>query len=316
MREIGGYFSLELNKDIALSFHKEGLFLNTGRNALEYVLSSIPEIKKLWIPYFTCDVVLEPLAKLKIPYEYYSINRDLEIDKQIELSNHEFLLYTNYFGIKDLYIDSLLSKYASNLIIDNAQALYAYPTAYSFYSPRKFVGLPDGGIAYSISQKVKKPDVDRSFERCSHLLKRYDLGASAGYADFKENNSKLSNMPVLQMSNLTNALFENINFSDVKRRRIANFSYLHSKMKDINGIRIPECFQCPMVYPLYIEDDSLRKKLISSGVFVATYWPNVLEYCDEHTLEYQLAKYILPLPIDQRYDEYDMETIYTIINER
>ena len=38
--EIGGYFSLELNQREKNSFHSGGIYLNSGRNALEYILRS------------------------------------------------------------------------------------------------------------------------------------------------------------------------------------------------------------------------------------------------------------------------------------
>lgn len=38
-------------------------------------------------------------------------------------------------------------------------------------------------------------------------------------------------------------------------------------------------------------------------------WPNVLEWRNKNDLEYDFAKYILTLPIDQRYDENDMKRI-------
>ena len=49
-------------------------------------------------------------------------------------------------------------------------------------------------------------------------------------------------------------------------------------------------------------------------VFVACYWPNVLEWCAESDLEYKLAKQIIPIPIDQRYGVEEMEKIIRIIN--
>lgn len=71
----------------------------------------------------------------------------------------------------------------------------------------------------------------------------------------------------------------------------------------------------PLAYPLYVEDDCLRKRLIANHVFVPTYWPNVLESCGTDTLEYSFAKYLLPLPIDQRYGEEEMQTIVGIITD-
>ncbi|MCH5327067.1 MAG: hypothetical protein J1E29_07690, partial [Duncaniella sp.] len=69
----------------------------------------------------------------------------------------------------------------------------------------------------------------------------------------------------------------------------------------------------PMIYPFLTERDALRKHLIDSKIFVAKYWPNVLEWVDKNSIEYYLANNILPLPIDQRYDDEDMNRILDIL---
>ena len=88
MKEIGGYFAFELSEKYNMP-NSDGIMLNSGRNALECILFNLGEIKKLYIPYFTCDVVLEPINKLGIIYSYYSINENLEIADNIELTDKE-----------------------------------------------------------------------------------------------------------------------------------------------------------------------------------------------------------------------------------
>lgn len=85
---------------------------------------------------------------------------------------------------------------------------------------------------------------------------------------------------------------------------------LRAAFGSINELNLPkmETFECPMVYPLLIKHDSLRKKLISNKIFVASYWPGV-----EGEVETYLQKYLLPLPIDQRYEADDMRKIIKII---
>ena len=69
-----------------------------------------------------------------------------------------------------------------------------------------------------------------------------------------------------------------------------------------------------MAYPYWTNDDSLRKKLIDNRIYVATYWPNVVEWCGIGGSEYELAKDLLPLPIDQRYDKNELNKIFKINN--
>lgn len=320
MKAIGGYFSLELPFLKGNYMHENGIHLNSGRNALEYILKSIPAIQRLWIPYYTCDVILEPLKKLEIPYSFYSIDENLELSETVRLEENEYLLATNYFGIKDAYMHVLASLYGERLIIDNAQAFYAAPIEgiKTVYSPRKFVGLPDGGIAY-IKDGLDIGDLEQdiSYHRCSHLLKRLDLGAEAGYHDFRENSHLLVNQSIKRMSNLTWNLLQSINFEAIKLQRIQNFNQLHQELSKINRLSIPvsDTFVCPMVYPFYTEDETLKKKLIESKIFVATYWPNVLNWCKEDMLEHELASKVIFIPIDQRIDREDINNIIELINK-
>ena len=75
MNAIGGYFELELRK--GEHYHKNAIRLNTARNCFEYVLRS-RSYDKVYIPYYTCEVMLEPIQKLGIDYEFYHINELLE----------------------------------------------------------------------------------------------------------------------------------------------------------------------------------------------------------------------------------------------
>ncbi|MBQ2357959.1 MAG: hypothetical protein II395_04360, partial [Ruminococcus sp.] len=45
----------------------------------------------------------------------------------------------------------------------------------------------------------------------------------------------------------------------------------------------------PMVYPYLAPIEGLREKLIENKVFVARYWPNVLDWTTKDDIEYLLA---------------------------
>lgn len=302
MDAIGGYFGLELRQ--GEHYHKNALRLNTARNCFEYVLR-VRNYKKVYIPYYTCEVILEPLERLNIEYEFYHINELLEPKSEYSLKQNEAFLYTNYFGLKQDCVKRLAKLYKKQLIVDNAQAFYAEPLVEidTFYSPRKFFGVADGGYLY-IDQKLDiELDQDYSYERMSHLLKRIDVSAEFGYNDFKRNDDSLINQPIKLMSNLTNKILSSIDYNSVKEKRIENYLYLESKLKDKNLIQLPlKNIDVPMVYPYLTNDIALKQKLIANKIFVATYWPNVMDWTKEEDLEYKLTNNLLPLPIDQRYD--------------
>lgn len=318
IKSIGGYFEWEFPINNSSFPHSDGLLLNSGRHSLEYILKSLGEINRLWIPYYTCDVVLQPIERLCIPYSFYHVKMDFTLTDEIVLGDGEYLIYTNYFGIMDEYCKELATRYGDNLILDYAQAFYAphIEGLSTFYSPRKFVGIPDGGIAYTIKPIDTKLQNDHSYGRCAHLLKRHDLQPMDGYNDFKESSHEIANSCLSKMSNLTQKLLSSLNYAAIMEKRVTNFTFLHAHLSDTNLLQIPplESFSCPMVYPYYTTDTELRKQLIRNQVFVATYWPNVLEWCKEGDLENELCKYIIPIPIDQRYGEEDMRRIIEIIS--
>lgn len=316
-KPIGGYFELELPHNHKTFLHSDEVLLNSGRHSLEYILRSLGEIKRLWIPYFTCDVVMQPINLLQVPYSYYHINSDLTLAENIVLKEGEYILYTNYYGVMDAYCKSLAIIYDNHLIIDNAQALYAerIEGINTFYSPRKFVGVPDGGIAYSNNLYDGVLPKDVSYDRCSHLLKRHDLIPSEGYQDFRDNSHKIAESPMSVMSNLTEALLSSIDYNAVREQRIINFKYLHEHLASLNGLHLPpiDSFACPLVYPFYAKEPELKKYLISNQVFFATYWPNVFEWCNPGDTEYELTTHIIAIPIDQRYSDEDMFRIIDLI---
>lgn len=312
---IGGYFSLELPS--LEEFHKNALRLNTGRNCLEYILRA-RGYSKVYIPYYTCEVILEPFRKTKTEYAFYYINLDLEISDDVYLKADEALLYTNYYGLKQGYVERLAERYGKQLIIDNTQAFYAKPLPEidTFYTCRKFLGVPDGAYLYCESELDADIAQDYSYERMAHLVKRIDLSAEEGFTDFRKSDDGLDNQPIRKMSKLTQRMMQGIDYETVAQRRRANYKILHNALGKKNGINLPlDDDAVPMVYPFMSSQKELREKLNENRIFVARYWPNVLDWCKEGELEYLLASQMQPLPVDQRYDVEEMESIINLINK-
>lgn len=328
---IGGYFSLELPYHD--EYHKEAIKLNTGRNCLEYILRC-RRYKKVYISYYTCEVILEPFLKTETEYSLYHIDLNFEITNDIVLQKDEALLYTNYFGLKQRYIEKLVAKYGKQLIIDNTQAFYDKPIENidTFYTCRKFYGVPDGAYLYlgvpksNLSISIEQ---DISFSRMNHLLKRIDLSVEEGFSDFRRVDDGLDNQPIRWMSKLTKRLMQSIAYKDVAKQRRENFLQLHEALKGTNILTTTPHTALydnhretwftddtvPMVYPYLTNHINLREHLIQNKIFVPCYWTNVLQWTNENSTEHLLAQKMIPLPIDQRYGKNDMNRIITVIQE-
>lgn len=314
MEAIGGYFSLELPQ--REEYHKNAIRLNTGRNCLEYILR-VRGYKKVYVPYYTCEAVMEPINKLGIPYEYYHIDIHFEIRDRFMLKESEALLYTNYFGLKQRYVEQLAETIGSRLIIDNTQAFYAKPIPGidTFYTCRKFFGVPDGAYLYCDKELDEEIEQDYSYDRVAHLVKRIDLSAEEGFKDFRRVDDGLDNQPIRKMSRLTQRMMQGIDYESAAQRRRANFQMLHEALGKDNNLELQlEGDAVPMVYPYLVPAKDLREKLIENKIFVARYWPNVLDWSTKDDIEYFLAYQMQPLPIDQRFSEKDIRYIVQIIN--
>ena len=296
-------------------YHKGALCLNSGKNCIEYILRS-RNYTKAYVPYYTCDVVYKPFEKLGITIEFYHININLEIAQDIHLKPGEALLYTNYYGLKQQYVEKLAGQYGHNLIVDNSQAFYAKPLEGidTFYTCRKFFGVPDGAYLYTDTVLNEELEQSISFDRFDHLLKRIDLSAGEGFEDYHKNEEMLEHQPIRKMSKLTQRMMQGIDYKTAAQQRRANYQMLHEALGKENNLELPlEDDAVPMVYPYLTSVEGLREKLIENKIFVARYWPNVLEWTQPDDFKYQLAQQMQPLPIDQRYGEEDMQRIIDVI---
>lgn len=308
-KSIGGYFELELPQ--GTEFHSQAIALNTGRNALEYILR-VRGYKRVYLPYYSCEVLLEPFKKLGVEYTFYHINANLEADLQASLNSDEAILYINYFGLKQDHVNALAQRYGKQLIVDNTHAFYARPIdgIDTFYSCRKFFGVPDGAYLYCDKVLDAELEQDYSWERMTHLLKRIDVSAEAAYADFREQSEKLKNNPIRKMSQLTHRIMASIDYDGVAEKRRQNYLLLDKALGNKNGITLSLAADAvPMVYPFLTTDQQLRQRLIDNKVYVATYWPNVLDWCEYNSTACCLTQQLLPVTIDQRYRSEEMNRI-------
>jgi len=315
---IGGYFGLETSN--GKEYHQTASeSLNTARNCLEYILKS-RKYSKIYLPYYMCKVLLEPIKKIGINYTFYELDNKLEPIISDKINIGEALLYINYFGLKqNTVIKFAKNKSIPNLIIDNSQAFFAPPILKenidTFYSARKFFGVPDGAYLYT-TKKIKIEEISKSSDKCSHLLKRIDNDIKSGYIDFQKNENKLVEKPIMKMSYLTKKILRSIDYERVKSIRINNYKILEKELSCKNKISlILEKDSVPMIYPYYTEDLNLRGKLIENNIFVAKYWPDIKEWSRININGINFADHIIPLPIDQRYSEVEMDRIISFIKK-
>ncbi len=312
MKEIGGF--LEFETYYGKTPHEDALAFNTARNCLKYLIDE-KSINMIAIPRFLCNAVQDVCKQKNVKIFYYSINEKMEPVEQ-EIPKEAFFYFVNYYGqFGHEFLAHLKEKY-KKLIVDNVQAFFqeALPGMDTIYTCRKFFGVPDGAYLYTDAKSsYDSLQTDDSFERMHHIMGRFEKTASEFYQEYVACEDQFIGKPVKKMSRLTGNILASLDYTKIRSVRTNNFRYLHKMFSDINKLKlkIPDG---PYMYPLLLENgDVLRKKLQKEKLYIPTLWPNVFEFKENAQLEKSLAANILPLPVDQRYSESDMEYIKNTI---
>ncbi|MXV16693.1 hypothetical protein [Hufsiella ginkgonis] len=317
MKEIGGYFELELGKT-GNRYHTTPYRLKSGRASLAFVLGILRPVN-VYVPYYTCDALLEPLIAAGIPYTFYHINGDLEITSLPVLQPGELIIYINYYDIKRAYAEVLSGIYGDRLIVDCTQSYFLKGNgkAWFFNSTRKFFGVPDGSDLYV----PRGYELDEAFARLpvntnyvtGHLVARLKGDTRTGYQFFKE-NELLCGIGVGRMSTLTEGLLSSVDFVAAIETRRKNFNYLHQHFGATNLLPI-DLTAVSSFYPYLLGRQIDKKTLWENNFYIPVLWADCLsrQTGDVFDTERKIASNLLPVPVDHRYTAADLEPVQQYI---
>lgn len=308
-KSIGGYFELELPR-AGIDFHPGAHKFQSARAAF-YALLLAGKPKKVWMPRYICDSMLAPLEKAHIEYDFYCLTDNFEIKDDLKLSEGEWLLYVNYFGVCANQQKQILDRFdPAQIVFDHSQAFFSKPLdcLATLYSPRKFFGVPDGGLLITEVPIETPLEIDEiTILRTQHLLKRLVGSPESGYADYQISEKTLEDFSPKRMSALTEKLILSIDMDSVRLRRNENFALLHKTLGSANELTFHlDTIDGPLCYPFLAETKGLRSSLLQERIFVATYWPDVISRALDSSTEQTFVEHLLPLPCDQRYSETNM----------
>lgn len=245
---------------------KNSVLLNSGRNCLRFI-TRIYNIKQIKIPFYICPVVWQSLQEEGVKIKFYHIGRNfMPLEK---FCQDEYVLYPNYFGICDKQCEILSAQY-KNLIIDNAQALFAKPQGLcGFYSPRKFLNVNDGGILYiskGINFALYKDNFVIDADR-NQSIKNYD--------EYLQNELSIDNQPIKKMSEKTYKTLVNTDLKNEQEKRKEIFKQIHNIVGKYNlfKVNLDEYCSKAMFYPLLTDEAGKYAELLQkNGVYIIRYW--------------------------------------------
>jgi len=309
IKPIGGFFELEISRGNNI-YHKNAIPLTNGRACINLIINKIKP-HKIYIPFYTCDAVIEPITINNIDFEFYPIDENLNPTLFPNLSKNEYLFYINYFGIKSSTVTALIMKYGKKLILDNTHDFFnqGYKEVWSFTSARKYFGVPDGAYLYA---PIK---IERTFDRfknvsINHLVNRLISSQSLAYEQFLEYEKSL-NSKILSISKISELLLSNIDYKIVKQKRKNNFLFISEFLAKYNTLQFKEIEkENPFCYPFLPESYINKAILHKNNFFIPSYWLDTIKRNkDGFLIEKEFSKKLLPLPIDHRYDEADLKKL-------
>lgn len=287
------------------------VWVNSGRAAFECILHSLPQrIGRVWLPRFICNTLLQPLERMRLPVRFYEVDAQMHPVPVPDIATDDVLVAVNYFGLTAEAVAQVVEQVPCTVVVDATTAFYAppLPGVPCFYSPRKFAGMVDGGIAVAPFSLVEPAAQDAASDaRCETLLQ------SCSDAAVQAAEDALSGAP-LRMGEVSKELMLSIDWNAAAQQRLRNYAVLHRTLAPLNRLQLPaEPIHAPMCYPFVSGIPGLRDYLIDAGVRLPLYWPEVIAATDASATENKLARTLLPLPIDQRYTEQDMEHLLSLV---
>jgi len=313
MSAIGGFLPLEVPPVIvAEPYHAAATALASGRACWHVVLRATRP-RRVRLPFFICDAVLQPLTATRTPFEFYPVTASFQPAAVPEPADGELTLVVNYFGVLTSFVDECVRPRPDRVVVDDTQAFFrrGAPDAWSFNSARKFFGVPDGAFLYGPADGIGElPPSDVA--DCDHLLTRLAGDDSEAWEQFKRHEARIGIEP-RAISAISARLLAAVDMSRARRKREQNFTALHARLAALNTIALPldaVAGQGPMCYPFLPAVDVDRRALNRLGIFVPTLWPEIESRPDRgFDWERQVARRLLPLPIDHRYGPEAMETL-------
>lgn len=333
-RLIGGVFGLPGQIPAAKPngeswpFQRPGTLRTVNARSAFYLLGKIYRPRKAWLPSYLCEAVALGFQAAAIPIEFFPVNEQL-VCENIQWLEYvqpgDLVLRINYFGFlnRDPVFGEAIRRGAW-LVDDAAQALLTKGVGdaarFVVYSPRKFVGVPDGGfLVPMISDPKEWPALQpvtsswwlEAFS-ATQLRRDFDLGSSSRdwFSKF-QNAEQTAPNGAFVMSEFSGQLLDHaFDYSTIADRRRANYRHLLKHLHDFALFQeLPEGV-VPLGFPVRIQNrDAVRQELMQAKVFPPIHWPLKGLVPDAFIASHCLAGETMTLPCDQRYDDADMQRI-------
>lgn len=357
MQEIGSFFPIYLSRDTVRSLpehvpDKQTYYYSLCREALlEIAKHYKTDNKRVIIPAYTCQTVIDPFVQEGWECRYYDVTRNLRIKSEsiITLSEsfrpsvcivHPFLGAD--FTSEELDTISHIKQSIGCLMVEDITQCIFTTVRHNVFdvvvgSYRKWYSIPDGGFLQLLRNNPSLVIPNETYAENEPFVSlqsdaMYLRGVflNTGDEDIKEISRRLGNMSMSEINGLISPhkmagysvkIMSNSDNDCIQKRRKENYKYLHDNLKYVSTITLvrssdAEVVSAPLYFPIYVKDRSLfQKMLCQEKIYAPVLWPiKTPEILISPDVEF-IFSHILMIPCDQRYGVADMERVVEVIKK-
>jgi dTDP-4-amino-4,6-dideoxygalactose transaminase len=303
------------------------LFLANGRSGI-VVLLNILAPARVWMPSYLCPTMITAVDRKKTNLRFYDVDFNLHVSSTNwieQIQTGDLVVLIDYFGFPlSSKVARLVKQRGGYVLEDACQALLSDHTGrysdFVLFSPRKTIGVPDGGILASCCN-VEFKDIELKNAPSAWWLKMLEAainrrefdkygGKRRWYRLFQDTNAATP-IGYFAMSELSHKLLSNgFEYQDICHRRIENYSILAYSLKDIAIFPVLPKGTVPMGFPIrHAKRNKIRMKLFQELIYPPVHWSIDGKVPTEFSESHRLAYQIMTLSCDQRYGSEDMQRI-------
>jgi hypothetical protein len=305
---IGGYFALERGAGKALDWLDDATGYQSARSAIAAALVAF-QPTTVWVPNFICGAINDTLRSIHANVRHYALTESLDVPETVALTPTDLLICVDYFGINGAAVHRAIERFGvERVLVDASQSLFFTHLrgCTTVYSPRKFLGVPDGGLVRtSLRLAPRRTSIEAaSVARSQHLLYRLADLTDVGYAKFLEAEASLHGCEPVALSLITKAMLMSINAETVAVTRVRNYQHLADLLRQ-SGFDVPSLplHAVPLCCPVQCDEASrIRNELAAQSIFTPTYWADAI-IPENDQVALRMRDRTVYLPCDQRYGE-------------
>lgn len=331
MQIAGGMFGFESNFDLHKNesyqfMHEPELFFLSARCAIQFLINYLKP-PQVWMPSYLCCSMIDAIPeKSKLKFFPIGDNFDvISLDWIDLLIPGSLVILIDYFGFPcNTEVIRNVHDRECFVLEDASQALLSTHVGllsdYIVYSPRKTVGVPDGGILQfkkghipPVVEMMLPPEEWwlKAFEACI-LRREFDqFGGERKWFEIFRQVEENFPLGLYRMSELSRILLENtFDFNGIAQARRDNFRYLLNVLSDHALFKSLDKDTVPLGFPIYVEErDKVLQILYAQQIYPPVHWRICNYVPSSFDISHNISNHIMTIPCDQRLKEQDVVQI-------